>query len=63
MSDTTTADPGSSNGDADAVVPFPSLPVLHATHLDLVRHQRESGTPPDFLADVSVFIQRGSHTR
>jgi len=63
MSDTAaTADSGTSNGDASAVRPFPSLPVLHTTHLDLVRRQRESGAPADFLADVSIFIQRGSTT-
>jgi WD40 repeat protein len=65
MSDTgaaPAADPSTNNGDATLVLPFPSLPALHASHLDLIRRQREGGTPPEFLTDVSAFIQRGSAT-
>ncbi len=65
MSDTAAAaaaDPGTTNGATNALRPFPSLPALHTNHLDLVRRQRESGTPADFLSDVSMFIQRGAAT-
>jgi WD40 repeat protein len=56
------AGPIGSDGLAALVAPFPNLPALHATHLDLVRRQRELGAPPEFLAEASSFIQRGSAT-
>jgi WD40 repeat protein len=42
------------------VVPFPSLPALHAAHVELIRRHRESGAAPELIADIDDFIQRGS---
>lgn len=42
--------------------PFPALPALHAAHIELVRRQRELGTPPELAAEIAEFIRRGAAT-